>query len=157
MSKHIHDGRSHCPACALEKIGRQKQRMDDLEAENARLQAEQTHILEMSRGVLDQRDAAQLELVAARRQGGNARRAIRRGRKERDGYKALAELRGEAAIFKEHNLSCGCKAVQGAIVFTEICQKHLSQGAKPGRLMGDDYTRDAIAATPEEEREKERR
>ncbi len=41
--------------------------------------------------------------------------------------------------FKEYNISCGCKAVRGAIVFTEICRKHLSQGAKPGRLMGDDY------------------
>ncbi|KKK65824.1 hypothetical protein LCGC14_2970280, partial [marine sediment metagenome] len=39
MSKHIHDGRSHCPACALEKIGWQKQEIADLEAENARLQA----------------------------------------------------------------------------------------------------------------------
>ena len=40
MSEHIHDGRSHCPACALEKIGRQKQEIADLEAEVARLQAE---------------------------------------------------------------------------------------------------------------------
>ena len=38
MSGHIHDGRSHCPACALEKIGWQKQEIADLEAENARLQ-----------------------------------------------------------------------------------------------------------------------
>ena len=57
---------------------------------------------------------------------------------------ALAERRKEEAEFKEYNISCGCKAVRGAIVFTEICRKHRAQGAKPGRLMGDDYARAAI-------------
>ena len=68
MSKHIHDGRSHCPACALEKIGWQKQEIADLEAENARLRLS----VDWVEGHLGET------------------------RRERDRAEALAERRGEA-------------------------------------------------------------
>ena len=94
-------------------------------------------------------DAAVLEANALRaenarlqEQADTATETGLRVMKERDALQARVE---EAeANFKEYNISCGCKAVQGAIVFTEVCRKHLSQGSKPGRLMGDDYARAAI-------------
>jgi len=83
MSKHIHDGRSHCPACALEKIGWQKQEIADLEAENARLQARDN--CEDGQGWLSRE-------IECRRDGFSGPTCHKHTYESLMGYKALAEL-----------------------------------------------------------------
>ena len=126
----------------------------DLKAENARRQEEQAHILDMSHEVLDQRDAAQLELAAARRQGGNARRAIRRGRKQRDHYKARAERRGEALNGAARLLDYISRrtddgwAGMGELKHYKTLLASINNQAREGAVLA----RAAIAATPDGEK-----
>ena len=157
MSEHIHDGRSHCPACALEKIGWQKQEIADLEAENARLQTrveERERCGDCADSPEDIRLPARYRCYFCDKQfcGPHAKTHFKEGRKtatalaeterERDRYKALAERRGRAGLFLWWFIGV---TDTGDIDHGDVVRRY---GAA---------ARAALAATPEEVGEKERR
>ena len=111
MSKHIHDGRSHCPACALEKIGRQKQEIADLEAENARLQAR----VEAAEAAVEKGGMVIYNGVSVpKRDLDDAKAEHARRCQELVGYKALAERRREALEEAQGKLKhCGQENCMG--------------------------------------------
>ncbi|KKN47186.1 hypothetical protein LCGC14_0665270 [marine sediment metagenome] len=126
MSKHIHDGRSHCPACALEKIGQQKQEIADLEAENARLQEREDKVL----AALAQALGAAATTPA---HTDSPAKYVTILAEERNGYKARDKLRGEALQADGHDAGPFPKH-----------PRHDCQGCA------------AIAATPEEREKEKR-